>query len=486
MSFDPAMDPHGHECLIYDGDPSEQLPIVIPLFVDGLRENWRCLYLGDPASLQMIEAALVERGIDPRRESKRGALVLSSDRSHLQGRAFDPTSMIADLHKSVDRAVADGYEGLCATGDMRWELGDDENFRRLLEYEARLEQVIREKPLRGICQYRRDDLPASAIRDALLTHRSAHIGDVFAGDNFFYLPPDLLLDQGAGRAAAKQAEWMCHQILRTATSSRARDAALAEHQRGAMQLGAMNRELERRLADRTTELELANRHLDAISRSLSNDLRAQLRDLREFEETFAREQASADGNNEGGQRSLEKLRRSTLGMEALVEGLVAARRRATTLAVRQGVRCTICGHTELVEIEYRAAGVRAPALECRRCHAINLDERAGASDEGRESIRHAMAARQAATYVDAAAAEGPSRTISASHVDVTISEIDALLARALVGLEFLARSTRDPQSMARVARAQEIIQRMAAVADELGKECAKSTARGPAARGGAA
>jgi signal transduction histidine kinase len=35
-----------HKCLIYDGDPSEQLPVVVPLLMDGLHENWRCLYLG--------------------------------------------------------------------------------------------------------------------------------------------------------------------------------------------------------------------------------------------------------------------------------------------------------------------------------------------------------------------------------------------------------------------------------------------------------
>ena len=52
----------------------------------------------------------------------------------------------------IDRAVHDGYEGLCATGDMRWELGDDQNLDRLLEYEARLEQVfdIMGKEPRGI------------------------------------------------------------------------------------------------------------------------------------------------------------------------------------------------------------------------------------------------------------------------------------------------------------------------------------------------
>lgn len=32
-----------HKCLIYDGEPSDQLPVVVPFLLDGLRNNWRCL-----------------------------------------------------------------------------------------------------------------------------------------------------------------------------------------------------------------------------------------------------------------------------------------------------------------------------------------------------------------------------------------------------------------------------------------------------------
>ena len=41
-----------HKCLIYDGEPSEQLPVVVPLLADGLRDNWRCLYLGSPDAVR--------------------------------------------------------------------------------------------------------------------------------------------------------------------------------------------------------------------------------------------------------------------------------------------------------------------------------------------------------------------------------------------------------------------------------------------------
>src|SRR5262249_41001889 len=138
-----------HKCLIYDGDPSEQLPVVVPLLIDGLRGNERCLYLGSPDTVHMVDTALNARGVDTGAEASRGALVFSSDRSHLDGGRFEPAAMVDMLRKLIDDAVHDGFAGLCATGDMMWELGTEQNFERLLEYEALLEQVFREKPLRG-------------------------------------------------------------------------------------------------------------------------------------------------------------------------------------------------------------------------------------------------------------------------------------------------------------------------------------------------
>jgi hypothetical protein len=107
-----------HKCLIYDGDPSEQLPVVVPFLMDGLQNNWRCLYLGSPEMVQMVDTALTAHGVDASREMGRGNLILSSDRSHLSNGNFEPKTMVDMLCALVDGAVHDGFEGLCATGDM--------------------------------------------------------------------------------------------------------------------------------------------------------------------------------------------------------------------------------------------------------------------------------------------------------------------------------------------------------------------------------
>ena len=295
-----------HKCLIYDGDPSEQLSVVVPLLTRGLEDNWRCLYLGSPANLRMMDAALSAKGVDTGREQRRRALVLSSDRSHLQDGRFDPRAMVDGLRTSIDDAVRDGFQGLCATGDMRWELGADDNFDRLLEYEARLEQVFREKPLSGICQYHRAMVPARAVEDALLTHRAAYVGDRLNRDNLFYVPPELLLEARGGAAGARHAEWMCQQILRVLDAERARDEAL--------------RDLERRVAERTAELATANRHLRAFSYSVSHDLRAPLRAIAGFGATIVDDYA--EGLDPQVRKYVDRMIGAAHRMSDLIEGML--------------------------------------------------------------------------------------------------------------------------------------------------------------------
>ena len=299
-----APDVSRHKCLIYDGHPSEQLPVVVPLLLDGLKDNWRCLFLGDPDTIRMIDAALAAHNVDTKREQARGALVLSADRSHLEGGAFDPQAMIDGLCTLIDEAVQDGFQGLCATGDMKWELGDDSNFDRLVEYEALLERVFRTRPLRGICQYRRDVIPAPAVREALLTHRSTYIGHVLNRDNLFYIPPEILLERR--QDAAQYGEWMCQQIVRVLNAERKRDEALAA-------LEATNRDLEQRIAERTAALE-------AFAYSVSHDLRAPLRAIGGFSDILAEDFGDILGDQ--GMVHLGRVRENVGRMADLIEGML--------------------------------------------------------------------------------------------------------------------------------------------------------------------
>ena len=184
--------------MIYDGPPSWQLPGLAATAIIRLQQNQRCLFLNSPPMVTGFRSYLSAAGIDVAREVERGALVVTSDQTHLADGHFDGTRMLAMLQSAVDEALRDGYSGLWATGDMLWELGHERNLEKLLEYECALEELLQRRPeLSGICQYHREMLPASAVQVALYTHQSLYINQTISRMNPYCAQPGTLRRQGA-------------------------------------------------------------------------------------------------------------------------------------------------------------------------------------------------------------------------------------------------------------------------------------------------
>lgn len=165
-----------HQCLIYKGAPSQYLDTLAKTIIEKLKANYRCLYLNSPAMVAGMRSRLVAMGLDLLRCFERGDLILSSSQSHLVNGRFEVEEMMTLLSEAVDQALADGYAGLWATGDMTWEIGGEKNLDKLMEYERRLEEFMQTNPaLSGICQYHRDTLPPNAVLTALETHQMVYV-----------------------------------------------------------------------------------------------------------------------------------------------------------------------------------------------------------------------------------------------------------------------------------------------------------------------
>jgi MEDS: MEthanogen/methylotroph, DcmR Sensory domain len=178
-----------HQCLIYDGSPSNQLPALAKMLQQKINEGYRGLYLNSPQMVAGLRSCLAAMGMDVVNEVEKSRLILSSESTSLSDGGFDGALMLRHLEDAVDQALKDGYRGLAATGDMTWEFGAERDFSKLMEYERGLEQLFQGRPeLCGICQYHRDTLPPDVPRQALLTHRSLFINDTLSRVNSHYVP----------------------------------------------------------------------------------------------------------------------------------------------------------------------------------------------------------------------------------------------------------------------------------------------------------
>ena len=138
--------------MIYEGSPAKHLRGLAAAIVENLKKKKRCLYLNSPTMVAGIRSYLAAAGLDLGRELETGALVLSSDQSHLIDGRFDSDKMLALVENAIDEALRDGFSGLWATGDMTWEFGNEKNFVKLLDYERGLEELFaKHATLSGVC-----------------------------------------------------------------------------------------------------------------------------------------------------------------------------------------------------------------------------------------------------------------------------------------------------------------------------------------------
>ena len=183
------MEPHArHQCLIYEGAPSLHLRALARVMHTKLRENYRCIYMNSRPMVAGMQSYLAAEGVDVGSEIARGSLVATSEREYLVNEIFDVSGMVEMLGEALRRALDDGYAGLWATGDMSWEMGSEKNLPKLLEYERRLEEFLEAHPqMSGVCQYRTDTLPASAVIHGRMTHRSLFINETLSLLNADYV-----------------------------------------------------------------------------------------------------------------------------------------------------------------------------------------------------------------------------------------------------------------------------------------------------------
>ena len=200
MSTLPAiqnMQPGDHYCGIYRTDDDHRA--MITEFVrEGVVRHEKIVYLVNITSVEQLRATLTAGGIDVAPLIDSGQLViLTAKEAYLQDGQFDPDKMIDLLREETDKALAEGYAALRATGEMTWALAGEPGSERLVEYESRVNKLFNEsKKCYGLCQYDRRRFDAEMLVDIVQVHPNVLYGkEGLDNTRMYYVPPERFMEQ---------------------------------------------------------------------------------------------------------------------------------------------------------------------------------------------------------------------------------------------------------------------------------------------------
>ncbi|HJX33889.1 MAG TPA: PAS domain S-box protein [Desulfatiglandales bacterium] len=177
-----------HLCFIYETE-DEHRAFLTPFMRQGLERGEKVLYIADAHTREEVLNYLRDDGMAVEPCLKSGQLaVITADESYTRGGVFNPDAMIELLLDKIESSLEEGYQALRVTGEMTWALEGMRGSERIIEYEAKLNELFADRKCLAVCQYDKRRFKPAMLSDVLATHPIAVIGtEIF--DNFYYVSP---------------------------------------------------------------------------------------------------------------------------------------------------------------------------------------------------------------------------------------------------------------------------------------------------------
>ena len=161
-----------HLCHFYE-TRRDLLGFLVPYFKAGLDHGEFCLWVvSDPLSERDARNAMREAVPGFERHLSDGRMeILPHDKWYLGGEGFDRTKTMRRWHQKLDQAIARGYPGMRATGNVAWLKARD--WAKFSSYERAFDASMANRPMIVLCTYPLASSAADHILNVVRTHKSA-------------------------------------------------------------------------------------------------------------------------------------------------------------------------------------------------------------------------------------------------------------------------------------------------------------------------
>jgi hypothetical protein len=198
MGFTKQTFPAGtHMCLTYNDD-AERKSLISKFIDSGLASDEKIGYFADLVTPAEVRQWLANKGVDlPEDEHDDRFGVLVAEQTYCPTGEFVPESMLDTLKAYYKHAKDDGYPGVRVSGEMSWALRGIPGSDRLMEYEAKVNNVLATHPVTAICQYDANRFDGATIFDVLQVHPMMIVHGQIV-QNPYYLKPEVFLNRVNG------------------------------------------------------------------------------------------------------------------------------------------------------------------------------------------------------------------------------------------------------------------------------------------------
>lgn len=188
------LDRYFHVCAFFDSTDAEY-SVLNSFYREGIDAGEKALHIVSADRLEPHRRELERAGIDVCGCEARGQLqILTPAETYLAGGTFNPDKMLLTVDEVLAKAKEDGFPRTRIMGNMNWALERVPGSDRLIEYEARVNEVLARTRQPAICVYDARKLTGTMMLDILRSHPLTLVNGA-VHENPFFTPPETLLKE---------------------------------------------------------------------------------------------------------------------------------------------------------------------------------------------------------------------------------------------------------------------------------------------------
>ena len=162
--------PGTHMCLVFRTE-EERKKIITKFIESGILDDERVSYFADSATPEDVIDWLSSLDVDISEALHEHNF--STDNAvdvYCPDGTFQPERMLNTLKESYTASEQAGYSNARVTGEMTWALKGLPGSERLIEYESKINEVVKTHPITAMCQYDANRFSGSLIYQAIQVH----------------------------------------------------------------------------------------------------------------------------------------------------------------------------------------------------------------------------------------------------------------------------------------------------------------------------